>query len=170
MSELSRLLRLDAITSNPAARVIETNQVERAALARRFGLVELDCLTATLTVQRIGTGIAANGRVTAAGAQTCVISGQPVAFVVDEPLSLRFESAAPVGDEIELTDTDLDILPLEGDHLDLGEAAAQALGLALDPYPKASEAELAEYRRLLVSEEDAARAANPFAVLGDHQA
>ncbi len=164
MTEFARPLRLDALGPSPAARVVEAKPAERAALARRFDLASLDELTADLTAQRVAGGVALNGHVRARGAQPCVVSGLPVPFTLDEPLSLRFEPVSHI-DELELTDADLDTLPLEGDSIDLGEAAAQALGLALDPYPRASEAELADYRALLVTEEEAARAANPFAVL-----
>ncbi len=166
MSEFARPLRLDAIGNAPTARAIEATPAERVALARRFDLIALDGLEAELTAQRIAGGIALGGRFEASGQQACVVSGLPVGFALSEPLALRFERApaSPV-DEIELTDADLDVLPIEGDAIDLGEAAAQALGLALDPYPKASDAELAEARRLLMSEEAAARARNPFGVL-----
>ena len=67
---------------------------------------------------------------------------------------------------------DLDVLPLDGELIDLGEVAADTLGLALDPFPHASETELAEARARLMNEEEAARLAaedsasrNPFRVL-----
>ena len=171
MSEFARPLRLDALGPAPASRAIAATPPELAALARRFDLAHLDALEADLTAQRIAGGIALGGRVTARGAQTCVVSGLPVAFDLTEPVALRFEPPPHAdADELELTDADLDTLPLEGDHLDLGEAAAQAMGLALDPYPKATASELADYRSLLVSEEEAARAANLFAVLREGNA
>lgn len=166
MIEFSRPLRLDALGSAPVARSVEANAVECAAIARRFDLLALDRLDATLTVERLAGGIVVAGHVRGAGAQACVVSGLPVAFAIDEPLRLRFEPLAIEADELELSDADLDVLPLEGDTIDLGEAAAQAFGLALDPFPKAGDTALAEARRLLVSEEEAARAASPFAVLG----
>lgn len=165
MIEFSRPIRLDALGSGPTTRAIEATPAECAALARRFDLLALASLTADLTVQHIANGIAVSGRFHASGTQSCVITGTPVPFTIEEPVALRFERVSEASSEIELTDADLDVLPLEGDAVDLGEATAQALGLALDPYPKASAEELAEYRRLLTSEEEAARAANPFNIL-----
>ena len=167
MIEFSRPLRLDTLGTGPTARDVTATSAERLALARRFDLLALDRLEAALTAQRIAGGIALTGRVRAAGEQACVVSGGAVPFTIDEPLELRFDRPAALGDEVELSDADLDVLPIEGDAIDLGEAAAQALGLALEPYPRASETDLADYRRLLLSEEEAARAANPFAVLGE---
>lgn len=37
-----------------------------------------------------------------------------------------------------------DEIPFEGNQIDLGEAAAEQLGLALDPYPRMPGAELPE--------------------------
>ena len=37
-----------------------------------------------------------------------------------------------------LADADLDTETLDGDVIDLGEIAAQALALALDPYPRST--------------------------------
>ena len=64
------------------------------------------------------------------------------------------------------------MLPLDGDALDLGEAVAQSLGLALDPYPRAPEEVRAAAARFIITEAEAeaiaaadkARA-NPFAAL-----
>lgn len=139
----------------------------------RFGLLALDRLEAVLEASREAGGVAVSGRVMAEGTQPCVLSGEPVAFAIDEPVALRFvEHATPAGDEIELGEADLDTLPIEGDAVDLGEAAAQTFGLALDPYPRAQGAAVAEARRLLVSEEEAAAraevehaAASPFAAI-----
>lgn len=165
MIEFCRPVRLDTIGSGPTARAIDASPVECAALARRFDLLTLESLAADLTAQRIAGGITLTGRVRAHGNQSCVVSGLPVPFAIEETLALRFDPASGAADEVELTDADLDVLPLEGDAVDFGEAAAQALSLALDPYPKAGASELAEYRRLLTSEEEAARAANPFSIL-----
>ncbi len=78
----------------------------------------------------------------------------------------------PEAEEVELAGTDLDVLPLEGDALDLGEAVAQSLGLALDPYPRASDEVRAAAARFVLSEAEAEAiaaadkaAASPFAAL-----
>src|SRR3546814_11506087 len=62
-----------------------------------------------------------------------------------EPFDLRFlrDVDAPVGeeDEIEIGSDDPDLLPLEGDRVDLGEAAVQTLSLAPDPFPRHPDAD-----------------------------
>ncbi len=129
---------------------------ERAALAARFGLLGLDRLEADLELRATAIGIACRGRVRAAVVQACVVSGLPVPAHIDAPLDLVFaEEPEPPGGEIELEADALDRLPLENGRADVGEAAAQTLALALEPYPRAPDAALAEARRRLVQEEEA---------------
>src|SRR3546814_2269091 len=63
-------------------------------------------------------------------------------------------------DEVELGEEDCDVLPMDGDSVDIGELAAETVSLALDPYPRLPDDALAEYRRLLTSEEEAQAAAD----------
>lgn len=170
--EFSRIVRAHAIGGVARAEHVEANADERAALAARFDLLTLGRLSGDLVVRRDAAGIRVGGRFSAAGEQACVVSAEPVAFALDETVDLHFTDGPAGGDEIELGGPDLDTLPLDGDELDLGEAVAQSLGLALDPYPRAPEALRAAAARFLISEEEAeARAAaekaraNPFAVL-----
>jgi uncharacterized metal-binding protein YceD (DUF177 family) len=170
--EFSRTIRAHDVGTTPRHESIEAKPVERAGIAARFDLRALDRLTAELTVVRDAGGIRVTGRFAAAGEQACVVSAEPVAFALDEAVDLRFSEAVAEGDEIELGGSDLDIVPLDGDHLDLGEAVAQSLGLALDPYPRAPTEVRAAAERLLISEAEAARIAaadkvraNPFAML-----
>src|SRR3546814_15346453 len=85
------------------------------------------------------------------------------------PYTTLFRSSE---DEVELGEEDCDVLPMDGDSVDIGELAAETVSLVLDPYPRLPDDALAEYRRLLTSEEEAQAAAdaekkanNPFAVL-----
>jgi len=117
---------------------IEATPSERAALAKRLGLMELRALSASGVV-RPGAGgrWTLEGRLTAAVVQACVISLEPVAAVVEDPFTLAF---APMDEddagEVDLTEADADPLPPDG-KLDVGEIVAQHLSLALDPFPRA---------------------------------
>lgn len=168
--EFSRPLRLDAIGEGVGSRAVAADAAERAALAARFDLVALDRLEGVFDIRRDAAGVRVTGRVTGDATQRCVVSGAPLPVEVDEAVALLFVRAA-TGDaeEVELETGDLDILPLEGEAVDLGEIAAETLALALPPFPRAADADLADERRLLTSEDEAAEAtraaANPFAVL-----
>lgn len=172
MSEFVRMLALDEIGSGVERRITATPQ-ECAALAARFDLRSLDRLDAVLTATPAPGGVRLTGRVEAEAVQACVTSGEDVPAHIDEPVALLFlHDLGPAGEEVELHEADCDVLPLEGRSIDLGEAAAQTFGLALDPYPRASAEVLAAARKRLLSEEEAAAretaekaGANPFAVL-----
>ncbi len=170
--ELSRLVRAHEIGVARRVETVTATATERAALAARFDLLALDELTATLTLHRDARGIRIGGPLHASGAQACVVTAEPVPFRLTEPVDLIFsDSAVPEGDEVELSDLDLDILPLDGDLLDVGEAVAQSLGLALEPYPRVPDADRAAAGLILSEAEAEALAAadkaraSPFAAL-----
>jgi uncharacterized metal-binding protein YceD (DUF177 family) len=158
--EFSRPLRAHEIGGTLRRQTIEADAVERAALAARFDLLGLDRLVADISVRREASGIRVTGRIDAAGTQPCVATAEPVPFVITEALALLLTENQPEGEEIELADADLDSEPLVGDIIDIGELAAQALALALDPYPRSTAPAPG-----VISEEAARAASNPFAVL-----
>ncbi len=88
--------------------------------------------------------------------QPCVATAVPVETIVDEPVTLRFvEPIVSGGDEeVELGGDALDTIEIEGGAIDLGEAAAETLALALDPYPRSPHAEEALRAAGVVREED----------------
>jgi uncharacterized metal-binding protein YceD (DUF177 family) len=158
--EFSRPLRADDV-GKARERTVTATEEERAALAERFALLALNRLAATLAVARQGAGLRVTGTVTAAGAQACTLSGEPVPFDIAAPVDLRYAAAPAGGGEIELSEDDLDTEPWDGDAIDLGEIAAETMALALDPWPRAAGVTVPG----VISEEEAALQANPFRVL-----
>ncbi|WP_448585161.1 YceD family protein [Thermaurantiacus sp.] len=163
--EFSHRLPLDRLTTGGETVRLAAGPEARAGLAARFGLLALDRLEAVLEVRRVNAGAEVRGRVIADVALACVVSGEPVVLGIEEPLSLRFAAAiAPPAEEVELSADDLDTLPFDDGAIDLGEAVAQSLALALPPYPRRPGATAPG----LLSEEEAERArrrASPFEVL-----
>ena len=165
--EFSRTVQAHEIGVIERVETVDATPDERNALIRRFDLLSLDSLSAHFTLRREAGGIRVRGAIAARGAQPCALSSQPVPFALDEAVDLRFTETQAIGDEnIELSDTDLDTLPLDGDTLDLGEAAAQSLGLALDPYPRAPGAKAAAP---VIPEDNVVplKRPNPFDILRD---
>lgn len=170
--EWSVVVQLARLSPRPQDYPLVAPEAVRAALAHRFGLQAIDRLEGALAVVRAGEGARASGRLVADVVQSCVVSGEPVPAHVDEALELRFELPEADGAEIELEPDALDVMPVENDTIDLGEALAQALAVALEPYPRAAPEVLAKVRQLLLSEEEAdaleaaaKAAANPFSAL-----
>jgi uncharacterized metal-binding protein YceD (DUF177 family) len=158
--EFSRPLRAHEVGGMPRRLTLEADAGERAALCARFGLLTLDSLTASLEVRREAAGIRVTGSVAGSGAQPCVASAEPVPFRLKEAIALLLTDATPEGGEIELASDDLDVEILDGDVIDAGEIAAQAFALGLDPYPR-----LPGTVAGILSEDEAAQARSPFAVL-----
>lgn len=137
-SELTRMVKARPLPA--AAVVIEANEAERSALAARFGLGAVDSLRAEVALEQKPSAIRATGRLRAAILQPCAVSGEDFPVTIDEALDLRFveQHQRPVFDEedieIELVADDCDEITFTGDMFDLGEAVAQTLGLAIDPY------------------------------------
>lgn len=140
------------------------NEAERAALAERFAIVRVDRLEADVLLRRKGRDVAVNGTLEADIVQSCAISSEDLPVSIEEDITLRFVPAADpanLPEELELEAEDLDEIEYEGSHFDLGEAVAQTLGLAIDPYLTGPDAEKARREAGLTSPEDN----SPFAAL-----
>jgi uncharacterized metal-binding protein YceD (DUF177 family) len=162
--EFSRPVRLDTLGTEPRPLTIEAEAEERAALARRFGLVAIERLSADARLMRNGAEIVASGRIAAAVVQSCVASGEPVNAIVDEPLDLVFRplpSESRPDEEVELSESELDVIFYEGGSIDLGEAVAETMAVSLDPYPRAPGSEEKLKAAGVKSEEEA----GPFGAL-----
>ncbi|MCK8783840.1 DUF177 domain-containing protein [Roseomonas sp. NAR14] len=153
--ELSRPVRLGTIPPGGRDEAVRATAGECAALARRFGLPAVESVEATLRLrQETGGTVSAEGHLRADVVQSCVVTLEPVPQRIDEPVSLRFVPEAEMPEE----DPDgPDLIPYAGDVLDLGEAVAEQVALALDPYPRAPGAELPDLPE--------AAAGSPFAAL-----
>lgn len=160
--EFARPQRVDTIGDDARTIEIDADAQERAALAKRFDLIGIERLTGKFTIRRDAAGIVAEGRVEAAVTQACSITGDPLSATVDEPVALRFVAEEDAGqDEVELGDSDIDVIPYEGGTIDLGEVAAETMALALDPFPRGPNAEVVLREAGVLSEEQA----GPFGAL-----
>ncbi|MFH5923799.1 YceD family protein [Roseomonas xinghualingensis] len=140
--ELSRILRPGAVGPKGRTEQLEATPEERAILADRLGLIALDALSARLElVPAPGGVIRARGMLRAAVVQSCVVTLEPVPQTIEAPIDWRI---LPPGEEpAEDLDDGPDEIESEPDgSIELGEALAQDLALALDPYPRSPGAEI----------------------------
>ena len=147
--EFSRVLLVDRNAPPQQSFTIEADAAERAALAKRFGLVALDALTAEGTLEALDNGRRAmlTAHFSAKLTQSCVVTLEPVAADIDERFTLEYDADADPADlaEPEEMPEDLEAFleepdppdPLVDGAVDVGEAVAEHLALALDPYPRA---------------------------------
>jgi len=157
--ELSRPVRLRHVDARPVR--VEANEAERAALAKRFAIPSIQKLAAVIALELDGDRVRVRGDMVAAITQDCAVSGEPFGVEVSEPITLLF---VPAGDppemaeddeiEIELEREELDEIEYEGDAIDIGEAVAQTLALAIDPYAEGPDADRVRAEKGLQSEDN----------------
>ena len=141
MPELHRPIAVERIGPPGLDVLVEANAAECAALAERQRLPAVLSLTCRFHLQQpVGGVVMAHGHLVAEVVQTCVVSLEDFPAIVEERFVLCW---VPEGEESADADPELpDEIGYEDGTLDLGEAAAQQLGLALDPYPRAPGAAL----------------------------
>jgi uncharacterized metal-binding protein YceD (DUF177 family) len=142
---------------------LKADAQECAEVCKRLGLVSLDRLEAHAVLERDGAQIRAKGRIKAALEQSCVASGEPVPAAIDEPFELLFvpEPQGRADEEVELGENEMDVAFHDGAAIDLGTAIADTLALALDPFPRGPNADVALNAAGVLSQEQA----GPFAAL-----
>lgn len=178
--ELSQFLDVDKIGQSGAICEITATAEECRVLAKRFGIQEVVSLKANLKLRRAREGaIRLDGNIDAEVVQNCVVSLQPVQARIRESFAIVFSEAAARGTgEIEIAyDLDDAPEPIVNGRIDLGEAVAQHLALALDPYPRAPGAEIpaayagdgagtVDQEQNLGTAPDLLSSVNPFSMLG----
>ncbi len=145
-SPVSFLAHVARMPQNGLPVTIEADAAQRAALAQAHGLLSVASYRAELLVTPWRrNGVKVTGRVEADITQACVVTLDPVAAHVDEPVEglflpedskfgrLGFEA----GGEI-LLDAEGPDSPeiFSGDTVDVGVLAEEFFGLAIDPYPR----------------------------------
>lgn len=156
-------LKLDHIRDGERLDIV-ADEAERYTIARRLDLKALDRLEAHAVLSRKGEIVRAKGRLLAALEQSCVVTNDPVASNVDEPFDLMFmpePERLGVDEEVELGESDCDVVFYDGAAIDLGSAIADTLALAIDPYPRSASADAALKEAGVMSEAEA----SPFAAL-----
>ena len=159
LPEFSRLFEWADANERPAEQSLTASPEEMAGLARRFGLPGLDDMHANLTIAPHSLGFLIEGSVCAKVEQRCAISNAPIISQVQAPISyLAISEDADI--DLETVEEAFGVAEaerVEASGIDLGELAAQYLGLAIDPFPRAPGAAL--------DSRHAGEKQNPFAVL-----
>lgn len=162
--EFSRPVRIDTLGHAPRSLSLTADEAECRALADRFDLIAIEALDADVALVRTGDTVTATGRLRAKVTQSCVASGAPVEADVDSDFHILFTPPHAVGtaeEEVELSESDCDVIFYEGANIDVGEAVAESLSLSLDPWPRAPDAERILREAGVKSEHEA----GPFAAL-----
>lgn len=162
--ELSQIIKLSDIGGAALTGKIIANEDQRQALAKRFDLPSIELITANYRLKANEHKITFTGDILSELHQACAISGQPFPVHIAEKFNINFvekTDVPPSEEEVELASEDCDIIEYEATQIDLGEAIAQTLYLALDPYPRGPDADAIAEKKGLKSEEEA----GPFGAL-----
>ncbi len=161
-NEFSRLVPLERVKRHEVREHIAADDAERKALAARFGLIGLESLVADVRLRRHGKGplVEVSGRWSAEVVQACVVSLEPVRSKLEESFTSLYSSELETSEEI-FVDIEAEDQPepIGPEGIDIGEAVAQQLALALDPYPRLAGVQLPDGR------DESEPTAGPFAAL-----
>jgi Large ribosomal RNA subunit accumulation protein YceD len=133
--ELHRPLMVERVGPAGLDYVVEASRDECAALAVRMNLPAVLSLTCRFRLEQdLSATLVVRGHLIACIVQTCVVSLDDFTTTVDEHFVVR---CVVEGKETDDPDPEtLDEITHAGGIVDLGEAAAEQLALALDPYPR----------------------------------
>jgi hypothetical protein len=142
----SRIVDLAALPKEGAAIIVQPNDDESRAIAKRLGIPALNRLRGEFRMKPFGGGVDVNLLLDAEAERTCVVTLEPMTEIIREEIPMQFSR--------DFDDEDLDLddpvvrEPLEGDAIDLGEILVQHLSLSVAPHPRKADADqvLEKYR------------------------
>lgn len=140
--EFSRSIAIDSIPRAGTVVEIAADAAERAALAKRFGILGIDALSATVRLKPIAASpmVRVTAALKAEVVQACVVTLDPVAQHVEESFELVFGPGLAEEEEagalVLKPDAEDPPEPIVDGAIDVGEAVAEHLALALDPFPR----------------------------------
>lgn len=163
--EFSRIVRLDELGRMQWPAHVAADESERMGLARRFGFSSLDRLEAEYSISSEGGMLTATGDISADLSQPCIATSEPVPEKIRENFTIRFvpddQGTDQPPEEIEIHAEECDVLTYDGNRIDIGEAIAETLALAVSPYPRSPNADTWLREAGVLNEEQA----GPFAAL-----
>ncbi|MFN4271540.1 MAG: YceD family protein [Aliihoeflea sp.] len=151
-SPLSFLVNVARLPARGMPVRIVADETQRTALAQAHELLSLERLEAELVVSAWKSrGVRVAGTLKADFAQECVVTLEPIANRMKEPVSAVF---APEGSRLlnpdlaEVGEILLDAEgpdspePFRGNEIDVGQLVEEFFALGIDPYPRKTGAEL----------------------------
>ncbi len=153
------------------------DETQRRALAEQLEIVKVARLSARLVAKPWrAEGVAVQGRLKAEVEQASVVTLEPIGQVIDEPFHVTFvPENSRLARIVRPDETELQIDPeaddppeiFFGEVIDIGPYLSEAVALALDPYPRESDAAFAPVD---TDSSPEAPAPSPFGVLAELKA
>jgi len=140
VSEFSRILSVARLSPKGIEEYLEAKPAERKALAKRFDIVEVKSLKASLTlIPKPQEAIDVTGKIEATIVQNCVVTLEPLVNRMELDVNLTFvpeEQNDKGSGEAIIEDLSDEIEVFSGGKIDIGEMVAQQVGVNIDPYPR----------------------------------
>ncbi len=150
-SPVSFIARVARLPKKGMPIVIDANEAQRQRLAAVHGLESVERFVAEMLVAPWKrNGVRVDGRVEADVTQACVVTLEPLAAHIDEPVSAIFlpedsrlgrEGFGEGGEIVLSVDGPDSPETFDGESIDVGALAEEFFGLAIDPYPRKPGAE-----------------------------
>ena len=168
--EFSRPIQVTSLEAGDNRFRIAPDSDEQAALARRFDLNELVRFSAEFVLKPVAGNVQVHveGRIEAEVEQPCVVTLEPVHDSISHRFHCTFSTGAAAEEQAELDvgwDEDDPDEPIVDGIIDIGEVAAERLGLEINPFPRAPDAEFDGYTSSAGAEPAESVATKPFAAL-----
>ena len=192
--EFSRIIDVDEVVSSDTPVTIEiiADDTERNALAKRFGLLAVSSLGATVRLQTVAgfgvdnnTDILAVVKFRACLMQTCSVTLDPINDTIEASFKQLFspQSNFPKNDNaddsddeefLDVTDADMDEFvdsgpmadppePIIDGKIDIGELIAEELAVRINPFPRKKGV---NFEWVSQNKADLGAKSGPFAALG----
>ncbi|GAK33363.1 hypothetical protein JCM17846_22810 [Iodidimonas nitroreducens] len=167
MTVFHHIISRDSLDKEPLFLDLKADEAIREALSQRFELPAINALEGDVEINAIEGGMKLSGQLRADLVQQCVLTLQPIVVRLDEPFAIYYlADDLPEEDGEAIVDAEHeDVVALIDGKVDVGEALAQTLSLALDPFPRAEDAVLPQG---VISEDElkiSHRRDNPFSIL-----
>lgn len=172
---LSYPVKVGNVSANPVTVKMEAAPDELKSLAQLWKVLSVRSLKAEMEISRWKKdGVRIKGRVKAEIEQACVVTLEPVGARIDEAFEQIFVPEGSKLARIVLSDTAEMVLDPEGpdapetftgDTIDVGDVVAEAVALAIDPYPRKEGVDFEDHLESDPSQESGRP--SPFAALKD---
>jgi len=176
-AEYGRFMKVEKLGRDPMHFTLEPDEDQRADLAKRLEIVAVPFLKASgeLVRQEKGNRIELSAKFEAEAVQACGLTLAPVPQKIEQSFTMcyTFNKADATLDDAEyvvsLEEADLPEL-IEDGQIDVVQAVMEQLALALDPYPRAEDADKSDSAKYVqqsevVSEAEELETHRPFANL-----
>ncbi|MCF6369949.1 YceD family protein [Rhizobium halophilum] len=139
-------VRVGHVSANPVTVHLEAGPTEREGLAQLWKITAVHALKSEMQIARWKKdGVRIKGHVEAEIEQACVVTLEPVSSKIQETFEQVFVPEGSKLARMVLSDSAEMVLDPEGpdapetftgDTIDAGEVVAEAVALAIDPYPR----------------------------------